>query len=169
MGRVAKKRLPLPPVPTEREERRMVVRFRDQWRSKYPELRYLIAIHNEQRFVRSQARSFFAYWQGMTEQGYQAGIPDYVLPVARWGYFGLWIELKRLRGSQVTPEQRAWCQALANLGHAVVVAKGASVVCETLLWYVQGERTRPWPVRMVDMATLPGKLIGREEWERGVE
>lgn len=37
--------------------------------------------------------------------GVRAGVPDIFLPVARGGYHGLWIELKRRRGGRVSGEQ----------------------------------------------------------------
>jgi hypothetical protein len=175
-------RLALPAVRSEKEERRLVVRFRDQWRSKYPELGALITLQNEQRFMRAEARNAFLYWRGMIEQGYQAGVPDYVLPVAKRGFFGLWIELKRETRSQVRPEQWAWCRFLANAGHAVLIGKGSQVVCETLLWYVQGTDTMvlasPWEgaigldlartvKRRVHDVEFLGSLVPREQG-RGV-
>jgi hypothetical protein len=155
------------PVPTEADERRVIARFRTQWQSKYPELRALVLLSNEQRFARAHTDNSYLYWRGMQAQGYQSGVPDYVLPVARRGFFSLWIELKRLRGSTTSPEQKRWCQVLANLGHAVLIGKGSTVVCETLLWYLQGEPTIPMPVG--DRSVGPGNLVPRETRERWVE
>src|SRR5262252_6718596 len=120
-------------VPTEAEERRLVIRFARQWALRYPELDGLIAIHQELKFARAAATNSFTFYRSLLEQGYRPGIPDLVLPVAHWTFHGLWIELKRVRGSSVSREQRWWHEKLRGFGHLVVVAKGARPAIEWLL------------------------------------
>jgi len=139
-------------VPTEAEERRLVIRFARQWALRYPELDGLIAIHQELKFARAAATNSFTFYRSLLEQGYRPGIPDLVLPVAHWTFHGLWIELKRVRGSSVSREQRWWHEKLRGFGHLVVVAKGARPAIEWLLWYVGAEG-----------AAAPGELDGGGE------
>lgn len=56
--------------------------------------------------------------------GRKPGVPDIVFPVARGGYHSLYIEMKRLRGSTMTDEQKVWIPALREQGHLVEVCKG---------------------------------------------
>lgn len=63
----------------------------------------------------------------LKEQGVKAGVPDIFLPVARAGYHGLYIEMKRRRFSRVTTEQREMIQRLRAQGYRVEVCKGFEV------------------------------------------
>ena len=68
--------------------------------------------------------------------GARAGVPDVFLPVARHGYHGLFIELKRTRGGRVTPLQRWWHEQLTAQGYRVVVAHGAGEAIQALESYL---------------------------------
>ena len=58
-------------------------------------------------------------WQGVTP-----GVPDICLPVARGGYHGLYIELKRLKGGRVEECQQWYLANLSRQGYKAVVCKG---------------------------------------------
>lgn len=62
-----------------------------QWRTlmlgRHPELKWLIHIPNEARRSKTLAAM-------LKSTGLQAGVSDYLLPVARGPYHGMWIELK---------------------------------------------------------------------------
>lgn len=60
----------------------------------------------------------------MRAEGLRRGVPDICLPVARGGYHGLYIELKRLHGGRVSPEQLEWIDALNQQGYCACVCKG---------------------------------------------
>lgn len=59
-------------------------------------------------------------------EGRKAGVPDVFLPVARGGYHGCFVEMKRAHGvpSDVDDAQRAWSVALQGSGYYVAVAFG---------------------------------------------
>ena len=61
-------------------------------------------------------------------QGVKAGVPDLVLPMARGGYFGLYIEFKATppHDAVVAPSQRDWVLALVEQGYKAVVCRGMS-------------------------------------------
>src|SRR5690606_40216997 len=82
----------------------------------WPELRWLFAVPNGGWRAKRTAAA-------MKAEGAQAGVPDYLLPLARGGYAGLAIELKTATG-RVSPEQRAWLAHLAAQGWQAVVARG---------------------------------------------
>ena len=56
--------------------------------------------------------------------GVSAGVPDLCLPLARKGYHGLYIELKRQKGGVVSVEQQEWVDWLNDNGFYARVAKG---------------------------------------------
>lgn len=56
--------------------------------------------------------------------GVRAGVPDICIPLARNGYHGLYIELKRRCGSLVSPPQQHWLTLLNKNGYFAVVALG---------------------------------------------
>ncbi len=60
----------------------------------------------------------------LKQQGVVAGIPDMFFPMARKGYHGLFLELKRISGGVVSEEQAWWCAELANQGYKVEIARG---------------------------------------------
>lgn len=71
--------------------------------------------------------------------GVRAGVPDIFLPVARGGYHGLWIELKRRRGGRVSGEQAGWIDALQKQGYACTVCCGWEAAAAVIQGYVRGD------------------------------
>ena len=87
------------------------------YEGRVPELALLFAVPNGgARDVITGAR--------LKQEGVKRGVPDLVLPVAKQGYHGLAIELKRERGGQVSPEQRWWHEQLREQGWRVEVCMG---------------------------------------------
>lgn len=60
----------------------------------------------------------------LKKSGLLAGVPDLCIPIASRGKHSLYIELKRLSGGKVSPEQKTVLEALNSLGHLAVVCKG---------------------------------------------
>lgn len=95
---------------------------------KWPELALIYAVPNAA--VRSFKLANFLKGQGM-----KAGVPDLVLPVARQGLHGLYIEMKptheKIKQSGKTPdsvwgtEQRWWHAQLRRVGYGAYVCYGA--------------------------------------------
>lgn len=56
--------------------------------------------------------------------GTSAGFPDLFIPYPRKGYHGLFIELKRVSGGKLSPEQVKWGEFLQRQGYAWYEAKG---------------------------------------------
>ena len=93
--------------------------------------------HDEQvalcRWLRKREFFFFAVGNGgirdaitakrMKDEGVTAGVPDLIiiLPEGKT----LWIEMKRRKGGSVSAVQKAFHKKLIELGHDVVVCKGA--------------------------------------------
>lgn len=117
------------PVPTEHEEQ--VALF--QWAALHlwhePRLELLYAIPNGGARHPAVAAK-------LKVEGVKPGVPDVCLPVAAGSFHGLYVELKRLKGGTVQPEQTRWNLLLLRQGYRAVVARGwveaARVICEHL-------------------------------------
>lgn len=70
-------------------------------------------------------------------EGQRNGIPDLCLCVPRGLYHGLFIELKRLKGGHVRPEQETMIEELKRLGYAACVARGADAAIEIIKNYME--------------------------------
>lgn len=68
--------------------------------------------------------------------GCGTGYPDFCVPLMRKGYGGLYIELKRIKGGVVSPEQKEKINELNGNGYLAVVAKGFDEAKEIVEKYV---------------------------------
>lgn len=71
--------------------------------------------------------------------GVKKGVPDIFLPCARGGYHGMYIELKRLRGGHVEPEQRGFLERRSAAGYYCVVCRGMEAARAEIVRYLEGE------------------------------
>lgn len=116
-------------VPTERAEQVTVVVWA-RWEScRTPALRWLYAVPNGGHRVRAVAAR-------LQEEGVRPGVPDLVLPVARHGYHGLYIEMKRRKRGTVSKEQTKWLNALRSEGYRAEVCAGADEAIAVLADYL---------------------------------
>src|ERR1017187_2023186 len=67
-----------------------------------------------------------AYAEGVKLQrmGVSAGFPDLCIPLPIYPYHGLFLELKREKGGQVSDEQRYWLDYLNKMGYMAKVTRG---------------------------------------------
>ena len=103
------------PVPTEHQEQAAVIAWCDQHR----ETKHIFAIPNGCHKSMPSAAKF-------RREGLRKGIPDLMVPVARSGFHGLFIEMKRTKGSVTSAEQLAWFSVLRREGYAAYACKGAA-------------------------------------------
>lgn len=80
----------------------------------------------------------------LKEQGVKAGVPDLVLPMARGGYFGLYIEFKARApyDAAVSPAQDAYLQALTDQGYLAIVCRGHVDAIEAIRAYLLQPQTK---------------------------
>lgn len=96
-------------IPTEHEEQRELVRwFRQTWPGVL-----IFAIPNGG--ARSPATA-----GRLKAEGVASGVPDLFVPAWR-----LWIEMKRVKGSSLSAEQKDWIAYLNSGGYCCIVGKGA--------------------------------------------
>lgn len=104
-------------IPTEAQEQEALFYWASIEQRRYPELALLHAIPNGGSRHPVEAKHLKA-------QGVKAGIPDIFLPVARQGYHGLYIELKRVKGGCVSEAQQRWLDYLREQGYKAEVCRG---------------------------------------------
>jgi hypothetical protein len=96
-------------IPTEHEEQRQVVMW---FRQTYRPMR-IFAIPNGG--MRSKATA-----AKLKVEGVSPGIPDLFIPELK-----LWIEMKRIKGGRLSPEQKDWINYLASVGYVCFICAGA--------------------------------------------
>ena len=131
-------------VPTEHAEQSALITWASMSSGKHPELRLLHAIPN------GGARSKAAAGK-LKAEGVKPGVPDLCLPVARGGYHGLYIEMKRTHGGTLSPEQKQWHQDLIEQGYHVALCKGQQAAQQALTAYL----TLPNPTKNTTHQSLP--------------
>lgn len=117
------------PVPTESQEQITLMNWADINKRRYPELSFLYHVPNGGRRSKSEAARFRA-------EGVKPGVPDLCLPVARGGYHGLYIEMKRRKGGVVSDEQKRWVEELRKNGYCAVICKGWEEAASALMEYL---------------------------------
>ena len=68
--------------------------------------------------------------------GVRAGVPDIVLPVARGGHHGLFIEMKTADG-RLSPDQKRFIAFLQAQGYATAVCHGNQQATDTIERYLE--------------------------------
>lgn len=88
-------------------------------------------------------RNRFEGWR-LKAQGTKKGVSDLLLPVARGGRFGLWLEFKAAPpfDAPVTESQQHWCDLMVEQGYAAMVARGVDEALEALRAYLAQPPTR---------------------------
>lgn len=64
-------------------------------------------------------------WRTLARSGVSPGVPDVLIFEPLGGYVGVAIEMKRLKGGKVSPEQERWLGWLQARGWCAFVARGA--------------------------------------------
>lgn len=132
------------PVATEHQEQAALFSWAAVAGAHVPELRLMFAIPNGAALVGKTVRprggkavrfSFEA--MKLRAEGLKAGIPDVCLPVARSGYHGLYIEMKRLKGGTLAPEQKQWMADLTAQGYRSVRCNGWAAARTEILKYLE--------------------------------
>ena len=114
-------------IPSEDQEQAALIRW---FQAQYPRIKNrLFAIPNGAHKSRYAASRF-------TAAGLRAGVPDLFLPVARGGYHGLFVEMKRLKGGVVSDAQKDWIEYLNRAGYLAVVCSGCDQAREKITAYM---------------------------------
>ena len=114
--------------PKEHFEQVTVIRWIDLHAKAIPELSLRFAVPNGAK------RSVWEATQAKSE-GMQAGVPDLWLPVARGGFHGLAIEMKRKHSGEVSKAQADYIARLSGAGWSVHVCHGAGEAIAVIAGY----------------------------------
>lgn len=117
-------------VLTEEQEQALL----HQWSLRHPDsrLKLLFAIPNGgQRNAIVGAK--------LKATGVKKGVPDLLLPIPNKTHHGLFIELKRVKGGNVSPEQKTWLAKLSEQGYMAVVCKGFDEAKKVIEQYLLNE------------------------------
>ena len=118
-------------LPSEHSEQVALIRWAKMRSATLPELGLFFAIPNggeRHLFVAAKLKA----------EGVQSGVPDLMLPVARGGFHGLFIELKRMKGGRVTKQQTSWLNRLIRQGYSAVVCRGCHDAINQIEDYLRG-------------------------------
>tara|TARA_R100000322_G_C5423314_1_gene186821 strand:- start:683 stop:1051 length:369 start_codon:yes stop_codon:yes gene_type:complete len=75
------------------------------------------------------------------QTGYVRGFPDLQITEARGGYFGLFIELKTLKG-RATAAQKEWIADLKERGYRAEICKGIDEIMKVIDNYLEMSETK---------------------------
>lgn len=117
---------------TESQQQQLLFEWAALSAGRWPELALMYHIPNGGSRSKSEAGRFRA-------EGVKAGVPDICLPVARGGYHGLYIELKRVKGGRVSPAQQGWIAALRDQGYCTCVCKGWDDAAHVIKKYLENK------------------------------
>jgi hypothetical protein len=130
-------------TPTEHDEQVAVFRWAAWAQREYPELALLHAIPNGgQRHVLVAKK--------LKAEGVKPGVPDVFLPVARGRHHGLYIEMKRVKGSSISNEQKKFIAELEAQGYRAEVCRGADEAIRLIQTYIMaGPIASADPIKML--------------------
>ncbi len=115
----------------EEAEQAAIFKWAEYEKRKYPELELLYHVPNGGKRDAKTAAI-------LKRCGVKAGVPDLVLPVARCGYHGLYIELK-VGKNRTSKNQDRWLENLNAQGYKAVVCYGFNETTNMILRYLEGE------------------------------
>lgn len=113
-------------VPSEHEECRWLIEWAQTQRFGIWRLSDVLVHVPNGAFHGADRKAGAVVARKLREQGLQAGVFDYILPVPilKLGCPGLWLEMKRTRGGVVSEEQKKFQGRMQHLGWQCEIAKG---------------------------------------------
>ena len=115
---------------TEDEEQIMLFEWAAMMAGKWPELKWMYHIPNGGSRNGAEAGKLRA-------MGVKSGVPDVALDVARGGWHGLRIEMKRADGGRTSEAQREWIEHLNAEGYRAVVCAGWQTAARVIEEYLK--------------------------------
>ena len=109
---------------TSHSEHSEQVGFVNWFRAKYPKVLIFAIPNGEKRAISVAVR--------LKEEGVTPGIPDLYIPSCN-----LWVEMKRVKGGRISPDQKKIISYLESVGHTVIVGKGATDASKQVLEFLE--------------------------------
>jgi hypothetical protein len=124
-GPMVPREFPPGQVPYEEDEQQVFVEWVE---ARLPDVKFFAVPNGGKRHPKTAAR--------LKATGVKAGVPDLVFPEPRGHYHGLYLEMKRTVGGEVSKAQREWLLLLADRGYCPMVAEGAEEAMKKLTAYL---------------------------------
>lgn len=126
---------------SEHSQQAIVIAWAQRNEGRYPELRWLHSSLNG-IFIPGPRNIAYRIMNHMKQEGAKKGIPDLFLPVARRGFHGLYIEMKRDDGGVISPEQKEFLAFAEEQGYRDQVCYGYEDAIKELEWYLSPVKTK---------------------------
>lgn len=117
-------------IATEHQEQCALIEWCRSMEGKYPELKLLFAIPNGGLRNKRVAAT-------LKKEGCRAGVSDLFLPVARHGYHGLFLEMKRADKCAASKEQKEFIEAVGKQGYLALICSGWVFAKEVIEGYLK--------------------------------
>jgi hypothetical protein len=124
---------------TEHDEQAVVIAWARLQAGGYPELRLLHASLNGAKLpygYDKNGRRYSAQANKLKDEGLLPGVSDLFLPVPRRGYHGIYIEMKRNKGGELSDDQEWFLREVHAQGYAGIVCCGADEAIGALQVYL---------------------------------
>lgn len=129
---------------SEHDEQAAVINWAFDNMAEYPELDLLHAIPNGAMLGGGRIGAMRMNY--LKAEGLRPGVCDLFLPVARGGYFGLYIEMKTDTGT-LSENQKEFIRAVQEQGFMALTARGRWVAIEALEKYMKQKPTKRYNER----------------------
>ena len=114
---------------SEDQEQEIVIQWKELMVNQFQKLKYLHHCPNGGSRNPIEATK-------LRRMGVVPGVSDLFLPVARNGYHGLWIEMKRKHDGKLSKYQKDWLEGMQEEGYKAVRANGADEAIAILEEYL---------------------------------
>ena len=111
-------------IPTEHQEQVIIV--------KYCTLKKIPIFHIPNGSYKSMTARIKS-----KQEGLKSGVPDLMIPIAKKGFHGLFIELKRIKNSKVSDSQKEWIDILNSQGYRAVICYGSGEAIKEIENYLE--------------------------------
>lgn len=124
-------------LPFEPKDMKVMPEWKEQtyvvdWAHLHPIVRdYILGIFNEGQ--RSAIRSAV-----MKRMGLRPGVCDLFIAYPAHGKHGMWLEMKKRRGSKISAEQRTWVNRMNSVGYVAVICYGWEQAVKAIAQYMAG-------------------------------
>lgn len=120
-------------VLTEHQEQSLVV---DWFNNRYPKYAHLLIASANGANLAGSVSQRCAQMNKLKKSGLKVGFPDLQLCIARGGYHGLFIEMKRVKGGSISKDQKKYIRDLTDEGYKAVVCKGSDEAMAVIEQYL---------------------------------
>lgn len=123
---------------TEHSEQAAVIQWKNINLYRYPDLAWLLAVPNGAKLPYTKnkfGKRFSPQAHRLLAEGLLPGVSDLFLPVPRWGFHGLWIEMK-VGNNKPTPDQLAFMEAMNRYGYLATACWYQTMTIRTICCYL---------------------------------